>query len=469
MRILPAIILFTISIAHAQETVSLYAEHFDSSTAPSLPHGWTSSTNRLASGDFVLTTSSVHSSPNAALSINATIAQHLVSPLLDFTGRSPELLEFYAARSTSHTSALIVEASIDDGATFPIVLGDTIRNPGSTSYALFTLPLPPSISNESRVRFRWKLLATTSGTSGTFRLDDISVTAQAVIPETEARAIVVNEIMYDPVTGQNEWIELYHRGSTAIDIVRWKISDRPTSNGATNLVITNSPAIVLPNDYVVVAADSTIMSRFDHLARAVSGIHLFILNRSSGLGLNNDGDDIVVRDARGSTIDSVAYSPDWHHPDLADPRGRSLERVHPDLSPNDRRNWSSSPAPSGGTPGRINGIYTKSLPSTASISLSPNPFSPDGDGFEDFCIIRYTLPLTTSVIRITIFDIKGRLVRTLANCELSGPQGSVVWDGLDNAKQRARIGPYIIFIEAIDGETGVLATAKAVAVVGAKF
>jgi hypothetical protein len=57
----------------------------------------------------------------------------------------------------------------------------------------------------------------------------------------------------------------------------------------------------------------------------------------------------------------------------------------------------------------------------------------------------------------------------LANTELSGPKGEIVRDGLDDAKQRVRIGPYIVFIEAVDGQAGILATAKAVVVVATKL
>ena len=154
---------------------------------------------------------------------------------------------------------------------------------------------------------------------------------------------------------------------------------------------------------------------------------------------------------------------------MAVTKGRSLERISPEIASNDRRNWSTSPSSRGGTPGQPNGIFTTSLPSAASLSISPNPFSPDGDGFQDFCIIRYNLPLTTSIIRITIFDIRGRLLRALANTELSGPHGEIVWDGLDDRGQRVRIGPYIVFIEAIDGQAGILATAKAVVVVATRL
>jgi len=462
--------LLIASLADAQEVVPLYVESFDSVSVPLLPRGWIATSNRSGPGDFVSTTSNVHSPPNTILSTNATVSQSLVSPAIDFTDSKPERLEFYSARSSSHTAALLVEASLDDGTTFSLALSDTIRNPGTSSYVLTSLQLPPSCSNQARVRIRWRLIAAPAGgTTGTFRLDDFSITAVAETPVTEPRALVINEIMFDPLLGQNEWIEFFHRGSSPVEIARWKFSDRPTASGSNTFTITSGSVVIQPQQFVLVAADSTILSQFSYLASPIPGVHLFILNRSNGFGLNNDGDDVILRDARGKTIDSVSYSSSWHHPDFTDAKGRSLERVNPEIGSNDRRNWSTSPAASGGTPGKSNGIYTTSLPSNASISIHPNPFSPDGDGFEDFCIIRFNLPLTTSLIRISIFDIRGRLLRTLANGELSGPQGEVVWDGLDNLKQRVRIGPYVVFVESIDGLGGVLATAKAVAVVATKL
>ena len=68
-----------------------------------------------------------------------------------------------------------------------------------------------------------------------------------------------------------------------------------------------------------------------------------------------------------------------------------------------------------------------------------------------------------------IFDIKGRLIRTLANGELSGPQSQIIWDGLDDGKQRVRIGPYVVLIEALDSQGGAVYSAKAVAVVAARL
>ena len=573
-----ALIFLLAATSSAQGILPRFTERFDSVTIPALPRGWTTTVNRNSQGDFITTTSTPRSVPNAVISTNATISQTLTSGPMDFNGITPVKLEFYTARSSSHTAGLLVEASIDDGVTFPFFLSDTIRNPGVSSYVLSTLSLPPPLAGQAHVRFRWRLTAAPNGgPTGTFRLDDISVTASfsydlalvnldaqspsspgqgitlratvrnvgsqpmsaysvlffkdlnrnslpekdeqfdqlpgptlspsdsAVIttqasslcagdnffiallsssndanPSNDTAAVVttagatshslvINEIMYEPLSGLNEWLEFYNRGSVTVDIVRWKFSDRPTASGVNSFVITSTSELVQPGDFVLVAADTTIVSQYPYLKSSSSSVHLFILNRTGGFGLNNDGDDIVLRDAVGNTIDSASYSPSWHHPEVSDTKGRSLERINPDLGSNDPRNWSTSPGAGGGTPGRANGIYTTSLPASASISFHPNPFSPDGDGFEDFCVFSYNLPLTTSIIRITIFDIRGRLLRTLANCELSGSHGEVIWDGLDDTRQRVRIGPYVVFIEAIDKQGGVLATAKAVVVVATKL
>lgn len=570
--------------AQAPISVFPYIERFDGVVIPSLPPGWSTSSQRSTSGDFVSTTSSPRSVPFALLSTNSTVAQFVVSPRFDFTNQGPERLEFFAARSGTHISGVLIEASLDDGVTFPITLGDTLRNPGSTGYLPVSLQLPASMTNQPLVRIRWRIAGGAGGTAGTFRLDDITLTTHsthdlglaglspvfdsqpsgesrsnrvvglragvknfgresagvyavrffrdanndsaaneneqfafaagteigvsdsgfvsitmdspgpgnhrfiAVVAFTEdnnpandtasvivsvgaeRKSLIINEFMYDPLTGQNEWIEFFNRSPDPIDLEGWKFADRPTAGGNSNafLIATQSQTI-RSGDFVVAAADSTIFSRFPLLRALVPTRYVFVLNRAGGFSFGNDGDAISLVDHAGQTIDSLSYSPSWHHPDIADTKGRSLERISPEIDSNDRRTWSTSAAVSGGTPGERNSIYATGLQSGASLSFNPNPFSPDGDGFEDFCIIRYNLPLTTSLIRISLFDTRGRNIRTLANSELAGPTGEAVWDGLDTEKQRVRIGPYIVFLEAIDGQGGIVAAAKGVVVVATKL
>jgi hypothetical protein len=185
--------------------------------------------------------------------------------------------------------------------------------------------------------------------------------------------------------------------------------------------------------------------------------------------LNNDGDAVILRDLTGAVVDSVYYRPSWHNPGVTDLTGRSLERINPRLASNDPRNWTTCTRPSGGTPGMANSVFTNFLPSVATLSFTPNPFSPDGDGRDDNTIIQYSVPLQVSMLRVRIYDVRGRLIRHLANNEPGGPTGQVVWNGLDDDGQKARIGMYVVLLEAMDEQGGVIETAKGVVVLAAKL
>jgi hypothetical protein len=281
-------------------------------------------------------------------------------------------------------------------------------------------------------------------------------------------SLVINEIMAAPLTSQAEYVELYNRSSQAVNLLNWKLSDARTSSGSINEFTIRKGEIIQPGEYAVIASDSSLLKLFTYLQTPSAGMHVIILNVSS-LSLNNDEDDVAIRDVTGIAIDSVHYSDTWHNPDLTSTTGIALERINPQLSSNDRRNWSSSAERTGGTPGKQNSIFTLAVPTESKISFSPNPFSPDNDGFEDFTIISYQLPLQVAQLRIKIFNSKGRLVRTLVNNEPTGSSGQVIWDGLDDDKQKVRIGIYVVFLEAIDGTGGVLESMKAAVVVAGRL
>ncbi|MFH0990848.1 MAG: lamin tail domain-containing protein [bacterium] len=578
------LLVILIASGNAQTQHLSLSENFDRITAPLLPNGWRTSSNRSAMGDFITTSSSSRSQPNTLISTNATITQTLTSPVFDFTNLVPDKLELWISRSSTHTAPLLVEASLDSGRTYGIIVSDTLQNNGSSGYQQFSLTLPATFINQPAVSFRWRLIGNLSGgTTGTFRMDDITITISAMndfalislqaipffrlnglqqqildgynidatvknvgriaaarfavqffldknnngradtdeqfaqldagplaIADTaiiEARlqsltpgqhrciavleyppdgnslndtasvlitagadpgSIIVNEIMFDPLEGQNEWIEFYNRSGTAIDVTQWKIAENSAGDQSVSQLSVQSNTIH-PKEYLLLAADSTILLAFPYLRNPDSSIHLCIRNRSSGFNLNNSGDDLYLLDATNQVIDHLSYSPSWHYPDLIQTRGISLERISPEIHSTEKSNWSSSSSSLGGTPGKSNSILARALPSAATLSLHPNPFSPDNDGFEDHCIIQYRLPLKTSLLRIRVYDTQGRLIRRLSESALSGSTGEIIWDGFDDEKRRARIGPHIIFLEAIDSQGGMLATAKAVVVVATKF
>jgi hypothetical protein len=828
-----------------------FTENFDSVSVPSLPPGWATTANRTPSGDFTTTTSTPRSDPNAAISTNSAISQILISPLLDFSNKEADSLKFYERRSSSHNSCLLIEASTDGGSTFTVQIGDTLHNPGTTSYVLRNLKLPSSLSNKSSVKIRWRVVGNGKGTTGTIRFDDVTITAlyhldasvagiyfqpafpvigdsvniyatiknvgiqsmqnilvefyldtnhntlpdpselfssmtinqilqpkettsvqsylknlslgdhkiivksslsgdqnisndifhtnltiglppqsvvvneimyapsspepewielfnqseytadlmnwkisnrmtsskhtlsttsiilkpqeycivtrdiatfTAIHPDLDAQiaqagslptymfnntgdavvlfdsrsvlmdstryfpswggsdgkslerieskdalndstnwsssgdslgstpgkqnystpleydlrlvrvvslnttqnsttisaiirnaghqpadnysvsffadlnfdgipqstelietksstsflqpkdslrfdfvwnnppsgrcavisqidytedmrlsnnivhtliknsfqqhSIIINEIMYEPQVSQSEYIELYNRSSNSIDLCGWKLSDiRDTSKTSKKYLLSDSTLILGAGDFIVIASDSSIFPSYPNLTD--KAFHVLI--RPNCISLNNDGDNILLCDLTNQMIDSIHYLPSWHNSELANVAGRSLERINPNLSSNDRRNWSTSANPSGGTPGKQNSLFTTAVPSSATISFSPNPFSPDGDGFEDVTIISYQLPATAALIRMRIYDTVGRLIRALANGEPSGSHGEIIWNGFNDNNQKVAMGIYIVLLEALDAYGSNVQTTKGVVVVAAKL
>jgi hypothetical protein len=282
------------------------------------------------------------------------------------------------------------------------------------------------------------------------------------------QSVVINEILYEPLAGYSEFIELFNRIADTIDVQGWKIMDSPSSSGNRTVIqFPNESLLLFPNHFLVIAADSSIFAQYPLLKAGTGGLTLVA---HKDLSLNNSGDDVVLVDQISTTIDSLRYSPSWHNPSLnTSTVGRSIERINPSFGSNDKRNWSTSVAPSGATPLQTNSIFTKGIPSAAGLSLSPNPFSPDNDGFEDILAITYSLPSTTSMIRVRCFDVQGRLVRTLANNEPVASSGTLLWNGLDDNNRRVRIGMYIILFEALDAAGGVYRVMKDVVVVATKL
>jgi hypothetical protein len=273
--------------------------------------------------------------------------------------------------------------------------------------------------------------------------------------------LLINEILYHPTDLQPEYVEIYNPGLRAVDLRGWTIRDRPTAGGNINrYIISGVSAMLSPGNFAIVASDSSLFTYFDVPADAFVSIP-----GRTALGFNTTGDEVILLDPTGTVIDSVTYTPAWHHPDVTQTRGRSLERISPFAISVDRYNWSTSADPRGGTPGRHNSLYTEIPVTAAELTASPNPFSPTGDGFNDHTVISFELPEQTSTIRIRIFDSVGRQVRTLLNNMPSGSRGMVIWDGRTENGRRVRLGIYIILLEAYDGYGSTLRQLKRTVIV----
>jgi len=159
--------------------------------------------------------------------------------------------------------------------------------------------------------------------------------------------------------------------------------------------------------------------------------------------LNNSEDDIYLFDLTGRLIDHVHYSAAWGGGD-----GYSLERITAHLDSNLPENWGTSTSPSGGTPGTVNSLHVDDLTTPAAVSIQPNPFSPDGDGRDDYCLITYRLPFTFAYLQAVIYDSRGREVVYLHQGEPVGMEGVLQWDGRRKNGTKARVGQYLLVLNA---------------------
>jgi CHU_C Type IX secretion signal domain len=147
-------------------------------------------------------------------------------------------------------------------------------------------------------------------------------------------------------------------------------------------------------------------------------------------------------------VDELTYSDAWHFELLDDENGVSLERIFFDQKTQDRNNWFSAASAVGyATPAYLNSQHNQSEPTGQQITVEPEVFSPDQDGYNDLLFIKYRFAEPGYSGSIFIFDSKGRIVKTVANNELFGIEGQFTWDGIHDDGLKAAIGIYIVYAE----------------------
>ena len=281
--------------------------------------------------------------------------------------------------------------------------------------------------------------------------------------------LVINEIMYEPladefdgVPDQPEYIELVNRSDRLLTLGGlFKTREPNESNDADTLSIAFPLTGLAPAEFYVVS-DGTLGGALPPMDPSVRTL------RISSMGLRNSGDRIRLGRADGGIIDDLSYATKWHHIDIAESRGLSLERIDVDGPSGSPSNWTTSVDPAGGSPGRPNSVVLRPFKPPSGISITPSPFSPDRDGHEDIAGIAYSLSSSPAVVRIRIYDIGGRLVRNLVRSDITAGEGTAYWDGLDDLGRKLRIGVYVVLLEAA-AERGAVETHKAVVVLGGRL
>lgn len=280
------------------------------------------------------------------------------------------------------------------------------------------------------------------------------------LPSYNYGSIIINEIMYEPASSNAEFIEFYNNSSDSLE-VGGMILNIGTNTTQKISVISHKLA---PKEFLVLASDSSIFSNYN----TIKGNHSILISDAK-FSLSNSGTQLVIKDLNKRTLDSVNYNPSWHNKNVLSTKNRSLERLNPGLSSNNPSNWSSSTHAEGASPAYQNSIFSENTMHETKVTVNPNPFSPDNDGYEDFAIINFDLSSSFSQVRIKVFDSRGRLVRTISENNLAASQNSIIFNGLDDDGNPLRIGIYILLIESASADSGNLNVIKIPIVIARKL
>ncbi|MBX2971588.1 MAG: lamin tail domain-containing protein [Flavobacteriales bacterium] len=271
-------------------------------------------------------------------------------------------------------------------------------------------------------------------------------TGSFALPEAIAPLdIVINEVLYDPIGNGSDFVELYNRSAKVLSLGGLQLANE--SNGVIGnfRVITADPVILMPGAYILLATNTT------DIATRYPQSHTDRFLQMSLPGYNNGSGTVVLADAANNTLDLFRYNDDLHFTLLNKTEGTSLERVDPDRPTDDNTNWHSAAQDIGkATPGFQNSQYAPAPEARGEMTIDPAIFSPDNDGHQDLLTIAYRFDQPGFVATLKLYDVAGREVRTLWNNELLGTTGAVSWDGIMDSGSKARMGPYIVLMEAYD-------------------
>jgi hypothetical protein len=276
-------------------------------------------------------------------------------------------------------------------------------------------------------------------------LDEIVVTAEEKpLEPIEYGDILINEVLFNPVSGGNDFVEIYNNSSKEILINRLYMASRDKNLKLTQIyALSTLRKNILPGNYLALTKDTNgVFPWFDIQCREC------FMQMSKFPSFNNDFDYVVLLDEKMQVIDELFYTEKMHHPLLAEEKGISLERISFTQKTNDAKNWHSASITSGyGTPGYLNSQVEIVDISSPNIVFTPESFSPNFDGYNDEYKIQYSLEKPGYVANISIFDAAGRFVMKLVNNEILGTSGTIVWNGKDQTGQLKSLGVYIVLVE----------------------
>ncbi|MGB4960009.1 MAG: lamin tail domain-containing protein [Saprospiraceae bacterium] len=253
--------------------------------------------------------------------------------------------------------------------------------------------------------------------------------------------LLITEVLTDPYTGGEDFVELYNNSTKFIKLDSILISN--LQKNETKVIST--PLILLPGKYVAISKNTDFLKTTYNTPDTAS----FVTGTLPSL--NVDGANITLSSMVGNqstTIDSFDYSDKFHFELIDNTKGVSLEKIKITGPSNDRNNWhSASSQVKYATPGykNSNDIKEGNVSSEFGIIADKKVFTPNGDGTDDFLLLNYKTDKPGYLATLRVFDAEGFPKSYISNNLLLGTEGTIKWNGIDGEGNILSIGMYIIY------------------------
>lgn len=256
--------------------------------------------------------------------------------------------------------------------------------------------------------------------------------------------VILNELLFDPKSGDPKFVELRNRSKKFLKLDSWSLSNLDPSGQVDQVRSFGSKSLVLPPEgFLAITTDANRLK----LAYPKSSFGNF-LQVPTLPSYPISGGSVVLISGSGVILETFGYSRELHHPLLRDSKGVSLERISPFSPATLSANWqSASGNEEYATPGRKNSQTLESEFLQNRIEIDPEVFDPEGSSGPAFTSIRYLLDQSGWMGTFQLYSVGGQLIRVLAQNQILGTSGMFTWTGTDSTGRLVRPGYYILVVE----------------------
>ncbi len=276
--------------------------------------------------------------------------------------------------------------------------------------------------------------------------------------------VVVNEILFNPLSGGEDFVEIYNRSNKFISLKDWALANIDTKGAiANNKPISTTHFILQPKQFLALSRNSSII-RSQYFKAVKENIH----EMASLPAFPDESGTVILLSENKKVFDRFDYFENLHHPMIDNKSGVSLEKTDYNVSSALLTNWHSAVASDGyATPGYPNSQGNPSGQKNI-FTVEPEIFTPDGDATDEVTQVKFSLDKYGYIANIYIYDVNGRMLKQLAQNHLLSANDQIVWDGKGPGHDIVPVGYYIIYAELFN-PTGEKQEFKAKVVVGSKF